>query len=178
MCIRDSSTHGVATPVRGGDLVIARQADSQTMDATNAFDNESIWVFEQLMEPLYAVTADGKGVKPWLATSYDLSKDKLTYTFHLRKGVLFHNGKEMTADDVKFSLDAARNPKAGWGYIDVAIKSVTAKDKYTVVVKTKYPWAPLISDIALFPNDIVPKNYGGETSKQFYTHPIGTGPFK
>ncbi|MDP9255676.1 MAG: hypothetical protein M3Q31_03855, partial [Actinomycetota bacterium] len=40
------STHGAATPVRGGDLVIARQADSQTMDATNAFDNESIWVFE------------------------------------------------------------------------------------------------------------------------------------
>jgi peptide/nickel transport system substrate-binding protein len=172
------STHGAATPVRGGDLVIARQADSETMDAPNAFDNESIWVFEQLMEPLYTVTADGKGTKPWLATSYDLSKDKLTYTFHLRKGVLFHNGQEMTAADVKFSLDAARNPKAGWGYIDVAIKSVTVKDKYTVVVKTKYPWAPLISDIALFSNAIVPKNYAGQTSKQFYTHPIGTGPFK
>ena len=164
--------------MKGGDLIIARQADSQGMDAQNAFDNESIWVFEQLMEPLYTVTADGKSVKPWLATGYDLSKDKLTYTFHLRKGVKFHNGKEMTADDVKFSLDAARTPKAGWGYIDVAIKSVTVKDKYTVVVKTKYPWAPLIADIALFSNDIVPKNYGGETEKQFYTHPVGTGPFK
>ena len=57
------------------------------MDNTAAFDNESIWVFQQLMETLYTVTPDGKGVKPWLATSYDLSPDKLTYTFHLRKGV-------------------------------------------------------------------------------------------
>ena len=74
----------------------------------------------------------------------------------------------MTADDVKFSIDAARNPKTGWGYIDVAIKSVTVKDKYTVVIKTKYPWAPLVADIALFNNAILPKNYGGKTKKAFY----------
>ena len=67
------------------------------MDATSVFDNESIWVFEQIFETLYTVTPDGKSVKPWLATSYDLSKDKLTYTFHLRKGVKFHNGQR---DDV------------------------------------------------------------------------------
>jgi peptide/nickel transport system substrate-binding protein len=172
------SARGAATPVRGGDLVIARSQDSTDMDATNVFDNESIWIFEQIMEPLYTVTADGKDVKPWLATSYDLSQDKLTYTFHLRHGVLFHNGNEMTSADVKFSIDAARNPKVGWGYIDAAIKSVTAKDKYTVVIKTKYKWAPLVADIALFSNAIVPKNYGGKTKKEFYTAPVGTGPFK
>ncbi len=127
------------------------------MDATSVFDNESIWVFEQIMEPLYTVTADGKGVKPWLATSYTLSPDKKTYTFKLRQGVKFHNGKEMTSADVKFSIDAARDPKTGWGYIDTAIKNVVAKDKYTVVVKTKYQWAPLLADLALFSNAIVPK---------------------
>ena len=166
------------TPTPGGNLVIARTTDSFTMDNTAAFDNESIWVFQQLMETLYTVTPDGKSVKPWLATSYDLSPDKLTYTFHLRKGVKFHTGQEMTADDVKFSIDAARNPKTGWGYIDVAIKSVTVKDKYTVVIKTKYPWAPLVADIALFNNAILPKNYGGKTKKAFYDAPVGTGPFK
>ena len=65
----------------------------------------------------------------------------------------------MTADDVKFSIDGARNPKTGWGYIDIAIKSVTVKDKYTVVIKTKYQWAPMVADIALFNNSIIPKNY-------------------
>jgi peptide/nickel transport system substrate-binding protein len=172
------STRTTATPVAGGNVVIARTTDSFTMDNTSAFDNESIWVFQQLMETLYTVTPDGKSVKPWLATSYDLSPDKLTYTFHLRKGVKFHTGQEMTASDAKFSIDAARNPKTGWGYIDVAIKSVTVKDKYTLVIKTKYPWAPLVADIALFNNAILPKNYGGKTKKAFYAAPVGTGPFK
>ncbi len=173
-----ASARTSATPTPGGDLVIARTSDSTTMDPRGAFDNEAIWVFQQLYETLYVVTPDGKGVKPWLATSYDLSPDKLTYTFHLRKGVKFHNGQEMTADDVKFSIDGARNPKTGWGYIDVAIKSVTVKDKYTVVIKTKYQWAPLVADIALFNNSIIPKNYAGKTEKEFFAAPIGTGAFK
>jgi peptide/nickel transport system substrate-binding protein len=173
-----ASARPAATPVAGGDVVIARTADSQSMDATSIFDNESIWVFEQLMEPLYQVTPDGKDVKPWLATSYDLSPDKLTYTFHLRHGVFFHTGKEMTSKDVKFSIDAAKQPKAGWSFIDVAIKSVTAKDKYTAVIKTKYKWAPLIADLALFNNDIVPANYDGKSKADFYKAPVGTGPFK
>jgi peptide/nickel transport system substrate-binding protein len=173
-----ASARTSATPTPGGDLIIARTTDSVTMDNTGAFDNESIWVFQQLVETLYTVTPDGKQVKPWLATSYDLSPDKLTYTFHLRKGVKFHTGQEMTAADVKFSIDQARNPKTGWGYIDVAIKSVTVKDKYTVVIKTKFPWAPLVADIALFNNAILPKNYGGKTKKAFYEAPVGTGPFK
>ncbi|MDX6563074.1 MAG: peptide/nickel transport system substrate-binding protein, partial [Gaiellales bacterium] len=103
-----ASAQSEVTPTKGGDLIIARTADSSTMDATSAFDNEAIWVFEQAMETLYTVTPDGKDVKPWLATSYTLSPDKLTYTFKLRHGVLFHTGKEMTAADVKFSIDAAR----------------------------------------------------------------------
>jgi peptide/nickel transport system substrate-binding protein len=172
------ATSAAGTPVHGGDLVIARTQDSTSMDATSVFDNESIWVFEQIMEPLYTVTADGKNVKPWLATGYTLSKDKKTYTFQLRKGVLFHNGNEMTSADVVFSINAARNTKDGWGYIDTAIKSVAAKGKYQVVVTTKFQWAPLLADIALFSNAIVPKNYDGKTKAQFYTAPVGTGPFK
>ena len=173
-----ASAQTKATPTPGGDVVIARTADSLSMDATAVFDNESIWVFEQMMETLYTVTADGKDVKPWLATSYELSADKTAYTFHLRKGVKFHTGKEMTADDVKFSIDAARTTKGGWSGIDIAIKSVTVKDKYTVVVKTKYKWSPMVADLALFSNAIVPKNYGGKTKKAFYDAPVGTGPFK
>ena len=51
------ATSAAGTPVHGGDLVIARTQDSTSMDATSVFDNESIWVFEQIMEPLYTVTA-------------------------------------------------------------------------------------------------------------------------
>ncbi|MDX6551531.1 MAG: peptide/nickel transport system substrate-binding protein [Gaiellales bacterium] len=163
---------------RGGDVIIARTQESLGMDNTAVFDNESIWIFQQMFESLYTVSEDGKSVKPWLATGYDLSPDQLTYTFHLRKGVKFHTGQEMTSADVKFSIDAARQPDNGWAFIDSAIKKVDAPDPYTVVVTTKYKWAPLVADIALFNNAVLPKDYGGMTKKQFYDAPVGTGPFK
>jgi ABC-type dipeptide transport system, periplasmic component len=72
--------------VHGGNLVIARTADSQSMNNTTVFDNESIWVFEQIFQTLYTVTPNGKGVQPMLATSYTVSADKKTYTFTLRSG--------------------------------------------------------------------------------------------
>jgi len=164
-------------PQSGGSVVIDRVADSQSMDKTTVFDNESIWVFEQIMEPLYTVTKDGQGVEPWLATSYTLSPDKLTYTFKLRPGVKFSNGQAMTSADVKFSIDEARKESQGWGFLDVAIKDIEAPSPDTVVIHTKYPWSPLLADIALFANAVIPNNYGGETKDQFYQHPVGTGPF-
>jgi len=174
-----SSSGGTAGgPVHGGNLVIARTADSQSMNNTTVFDNESIWIFEQIMQPLYTVTPNGKGVMPWLATGYTVSPNKKAYTFTLRKGVKFSNGKPMTSADVKFSIDQASAAAKGWGYINTAIKSVTAPSPSTVVVNLKYPWAPLLADLSLFSNAIVPANYDGQTETQFYQHPIGTGPFK
>jgi peptide/nickel transport system substrate-binding protein len=173
----ESEAPAEGQPQSGGDLTIARVADSTSMDKTTVFDNESIWVFQQVMESLFAVTPDGKDVEPWLAESYELSDDQLTWTIKLRQGVLFHNGQEMTSADVKFSIDEASAVKGGWEWINAAIESVEAPDPYTVVIKTKYPWSPMLADLALFNNGIIPKDYAGETKEQFYEHPIGTGPF-
>ena len=171
-------THAADTPKRGGSLTIARIEDSQSFDKTTVFQNESIWLAEQINEPLYLAGDDGKTLKPWLATAYTESKDGLTYTFTLRKGVKFSTGKPMTSADVKFSIDDARaQAKTGWGYLDAAIKSVAAPNPSTVVFHLKFKWAPFLADIALFANGIIPKNFNGETRTQFYKHPIGTGPF-
>ncbi len=165
-------------PVKGGNLVFARTEDLLTLDPANMTDNESIWTAETLYETLYAATPDGKHLKPWLATGYTLSHNQLVWTFHLRHGVRFQNGKPMTSADVKFSINRvsakASNPFA---FIDAAIKSITTPNKYTVVITTRYPWAPLLADVALFANSIIPNNYGGESQAQFFKHPIGTGPF-
>jgi peptide/nickel transport system substrate-binding protein len=166
------------TPVKGGNLTFAAVQDAQSMNATTVFDNNSIWIFEQIYQTLYTVTNDGKGVKPWLATSYTMSSDKKTYTFQLRKGVKFSNGKPMTSADVKFSIDQNRKATQGWAYLDSAISSVDAPSPDTVVIHLKFPWAPLLADLSIFANGIVPNNYGGETENEFYQHPIGTGPFK
>jgi peptide/nickel transport system substrate-binding protein len=165
-------------PVKGGDLVIARTADSQSMNNTTVFDNESIWIFEQIFQTLYTVTPNGKGVQPMLATGYKVSADKKTYTFTLRPGVKFSTGQPMTSADVKFSIDQASAAAKGWGYINTAIKSVAAPTPSTVVVTLKYPWAPLLADLSLFSNGIVPANYGGKSETAFYNAPVGTGPFK
>jgi peptide/nickel transport system substrate-binding protein len=166
-----------ATPKRGGHLKIARIEDSQSFDKTNVFQNESLWLIQQINEGLYTVTSDGKSVRPWLATSYTVSKDGKRYTFKLRPGVRFSNGQPMTAEDVKFSIDDARNPKRGWAFLDVAIKNVQAPDPQTVVINLKYPWAPFLADVALFSNGIIPKNFGGKSRDEFYKRPVGTGPF-
>ena len=126
---------------------------------------------------MYTVDNDGKNVHPYLATDYTLSPDKLTWTFTLRDGVKFSDGTPLTADDVVFSIDRARKSTLGLGYIDVAIKSVTATDASTVVITTKYPWAPLLADISLFTNGIMPNDFGGKSEEEFFAAPVGTGPF-
>jgi peptide/nickel transport system substrate-binding protein len=173
-----SSSASAGAPVHGGNLVFAAVQDAQSMNATTVFDNNSIWIFEQIFQPLYTVSNNGKGEIPWLATGYTVSANKKVYTFHLRPGVKFSNGKPMTSADVKFSIDQNRKATKGWAYLDTAIKSVQAPSPETVVVNLKYPWAPILADLSLFANGIVPNNYGGETEAAFYTHPIGTGPFK
>ena len=168
---------GASKPKRGGSITIARIEDSQSFDKTNVFQNESIWITEQINEPLYLAANDGKTLRPWLATSNTMAKNGKTYTFKLRPGVKFSNGKTMTSADVKFSIDDARAQAKGWGYLDAAIKSITTPNPSTVVFHLKYRWAPFLADIGLFANGIIPKNFGGESRKAFYKHPVGTGPF-
>lgn len=174
-----SSTSSAGSgPVHGGNLVFNNPQDAQSMDESTVFDNNSIWILEQITQPLYTVTSNGKGVMPWLATGYKESADGLTYTFTLRKGVKFSTGQPMTSADVKFSLEQTMAASSGWGYIDAAIKSVDDPTPSKVVVNLKYKWAPLLADLSLFANGIVPNNYGGKTAAQFYQAPVGTGPFK
>jgi len=172
------SGRAAGAPARGGTLVFARTGDILTLDPTQMTDNESIWTAENIYDTLYVASPDGKTLEPWLATGYTLSPDHLTWTFHLRKEVRFQNGRPMTSADVKFSIERvaakASNPFA---FINAAIASIDTPGPYTLVIRTKYPWAPLLADVALFANGVIPANYGGETEAQFFRHPIGTGPF-
>ena len=166
------------TPVHGGKLTFAAVQDAQSMNKSTVFDNNSIWIFEQIFQQLYTVSPDGKSVVPQLATGYKVSSDKKTYTFTLRPGVKFSNGQPMTSKDVKFSIDQNTKASQGWGFINTAIKSTSAPSPDTFVVHLKYPWAPLLADLSIFANGIIPDNYAGKSETAFYNAPIGTGPFK
>jgi len=84
----------------------------------------------------------------------------------------------MTSKDVKFSIDHNTKAAQGWGFINTAIKSTDAPSPDTFVVHLKYPWAPLLADLSIFANGIIPDNYAGKSETAFYNAPIGTGPFK
>ncbi len=84
-------------PVRGGNLVFANPQDAQSMDESTIFDNNSIWILEQIFQPLYTVTDNGKGVEAVARDRLHRVGDGLTYTFTLRKGVKFSTGQPMTS---------------------------------------------------------------------------------
>ncbi|MEV8545491.1 ABC transporter substrate-binding protein [Streptomyces sp. NPDC051572] len=173
----DSSGDGSGKAAKGGSVLVVRDKDSVSFDKTMVFSNASTWVYVQIYETLTIGGKDGKTVEPWLATGWTQSTDKLTWTFALRKDVTFSDGTAMTSADVKFSIDEASSTKGGWEFINSAIDKVTAPDPHTLVITTKYPWAPLLADLACPSNGIIPKNYGGRGKKAFYEAPTGTGPF-
>lgn len=128
----------------------------------------------------------GKTIIPDLAHSWDISKDGTTYTFMLRKGVLFHDGAELTAADVKATFDRIAKPPQGISIprsiLFKAVSGITAPDKYTVQFKLGEPRPPnfIMSAIASGWNVIVRKKTLEDNNydlRKVQIYP-GTGPFR
>src|SRR5262245_25928870 len=119
---------GAQAATRGGTLVYARNADSLFLDPVLNDRNVDIWILTNLYDTLLQPTPDGKGVVPGLATSYQVADDGLSFTLTLRSGTKFSDGSPITAGDVKWTLDRARNPKNGiWSFTLESIDSVEVK---------------------------------------------------
>jgi peptide/nickel transport system substrate-binding protein len=162
---------------RGGTLRFARSIAPTTLDPANTIIAGDIYTLDKVLEPLYITNPAGHLV-PWLATGYTLSADHRSFTFTLRPGVKFSDGKPLVADDVVFSVNRARTNAAGpLSFLDSAITSIEAKGTGEVVFKLSEPWAPFLSDISVFANAVLPADFGGQTEKEFFNAPVGTGPF-
>jgi len=176
-----------AAATQGGKLVFARYADSLLLDPVYNDANVDIWVLTNLYDTLFLPTDDGKDVQPGLATAWQAADDGLTYTITLRQGVKFADGTPLTADDVKWSLDRAANPKNGiWNFLLASVDTVAVTAPDTITIKLKQPDPVLIKALATFNTAILPqKAYEAspgatdeEKAKAFAEHPLGTGPFK
>jgi peptide/nickel transport system substrate-binding protein len=128
----------------------------------------------------------GKTIIPDLAHSWEIAKDGKTYTFHLRQGVQFHDGAELTAEDVKATFDRIHKPPEGVSIprsiLFRAVSEITAPDKYTVQFKLSEPRPPsfIMSAIASGWNVIVRKKTLEDNNynlRKLVTYP-GTGPFR
>ena len=102
----------VGTPKRGGTLLGAQEVDPISLDPHTNSNLSALQGYEHAYEGL--TTYDERmNVVPALATRWEISGDGMTYTFHLREGVRFHNGQTMTADDVQYSINRVLTPKHG-----------------------------------------------------------------
>ncbi|MBI2359781.1 MAG: ABC transporter substrate-binding protein [Deltaproteobacteria bacterium] len=172
-------------------------ADSRTLRyATTSFGEEnldptvtsitaSLGIAGPLWDWLTEVAADGK-LQPALATGWKLSGDGLSWVFRLRQGVKFHDGRELTAEDVQFTLmEAFRRPEAKSSravQFRKGIKDVKAVDRYTVSVQTASPWPTFPHDVSNQPGIegiVLPKHYVQKVGwAGFAKRPIATGPWK
>src|SRR5215208_3980700 len=115
------------TPTAGGSVNMGIVADVQSFDPPIPGDNMSNWTMLNIYDQVLRVAKNGQEVEPCLAESYDLSDDLLTYTFHLRPGVVFHDGTPLKASDVKYCLDrVAFAEDSGWLSLFTAVESTEA----------------------------------------------------
>ncbi len=171
----------VGAQKKGGVLRVGNLGEPPTLDAhwTTATITEVLT--NHLYEGLYSLDAKSQPI-PMLAESMpSVSPDGLTYTFKLRQGIKFHNGKEMTSDDVVPSLNrwGAQSTYGKAVYAQVA--GVRAVDKYTVEMKLKEPSCIIVISLAIpnnfaaiYPKEVAEKFKPAEKATEW----IGTGPFK
>jgi len=152
-------------------------------------DFASSTALANIYDTLIFPTADG-GTAPWLAESWDLSPDGTTYTFHLRKGVKFHDGTELVASDVVYSYNRLHTIGEGYAYLVSGVTSVEAPDDSTVVFTLEQPsglFVPSLARLYILNEDLVRANtvaegaYAaeGDYGKQWLlTNDAGSGPYR
>jgi len=171
--------------------------DPETLDVQLTTDSYTIPLncFDRLVE---TDTVDGEAqIVPGLAESWEISDDGLTYTFHLRQGVTFHNGDPFTADDVVFTVNRMMDPKTLAKNTDIyydivegatqfyngeadSVSGVTALDDYTVQFQLVEAYAPFLSCLAT-PGGSIYNRESTEGVDDFGVNPavcFGTGPFQ
>ncbi len=171
-----------AGPAKGGTAVIAIDADPDTLnlglstayavgDVCAKIYNALIWIDSSF------------NIKPSLAESWSISPDALVYTFKLRSGVTWHDGKPFSSADVKYTYEEILgkfHPRSA--ALIKRMKSIEAPDANTLVITLNAPYAPLLLQLNVFEAPILAKHvYDGQgdvTKNPANLKPVGTGPFK
>jgi peptide/nickel transport system substrate-binding protein len=174
---RRASAQG-ATPVTGGTLKVGLSADPAELDPHKTQLTAAWHVLEHVYNGLVTTNEALEPVGA-LAEDWEISEDGLTYTFNLRQGVKFHNGREFVGDDVKYSLERILDPATASPNISdlSSVDTIEVPDPATVVVTLKAPDSSFLAklmgtSIAIVPKEVVEEN--GDLMQVM----VGTGPFK
>ncbi|MBI2908424.1 MAG: hypothetical protein HYX92_12325 [Chloroflexi bacterium] len=173
-------------PRQGGTLSVGIGADPPSLDAHREQTPYTFAITANTFNGLvkYDVHAWPEvKVVPDLATKWESSQDGKVHTFHLAKGVKFHDGSPLVAEDVKFSFDRIRDPKVGLASSPrrnqlAGVANIDTPDDYTIKVTMKNPQASFFSLIAAFYFSVMPKRLVLERRGDMTKTVVGSGPFK
>jgi len=181
------------TPTNGGDIIVTYKDDIATLDPAIGYDWQNWSMINSLFSRLVDYKPGTTELGPALADSYDVSDDGKVYTFKLHPGVKFTNGREVTAADVKWSIERAVNPKTqgpGAGFFHSIVGAdkmtagtaetmdgITAVDDHTVKFTLSQPDATFLNVLALNFASVVPKEAVEAAGGDFGKHPLGSGAF-
>lgn len=177
-CSGDKNEAGSATentlsgkPVEGGSIRVGISQDLDSLDPHKAVAAGTKEVLFNIYEGLVKPDKDGNLTEA-VASSYEVSEDAKVYTFTLRDGVKFHNGNDVTAEDVKYSIDRCADTSNGEPLVSAysIVESVNILDEKTVEIRLTEPNTEFL---AYMTTAIIPKDY-----EELETAPVGTGPFK
>lgn len=162
-----------------------------TLDPAFAKNQSIMWPVHQIYNTLVEIDS-GLNLVPSVARSWNISEDRLTYTFHLRNDVYFHDneaftggkGRRMTAADVAYSLqriiDKHTASSGAWIFNDRVdtTEGFTAPNDSTFQLKLLRPFHPILGILSMQYCSIVPREVVEKYGKDFRRHPCGTGPFQ
>ena len=190
---REASSQATQVPAIGGTYRRPLGQDPSSLDPAKIADVYGVAVANQIFDGLVAFDAH-LNVVPALAQSWSASRDGLVWTFHLRKGVQFHNGREMAAEDIVYSLSRLLDPAVGSpnGLLLDKVKGaaefragttkvlegIKAINRYNIEVSLSEPFVPFISILGMAHTSIVPRDEVERLGPDFGTAPVGTGPFR
>ncbi|MBI2569864.1 MAG: ABC transporter substrate-binding protein [Candidatus Schekmanbacteria bacterium] len=186
----ESSTTRATSAAQRKVFVYGGGGDAVGLDPAREDDGESFKVCDNIYDTLVQYAEETTEIEPGLAESWEISADGLTYTFHLRKAVQFHDGAPLNANAVVFSFrrqgDAAHpfhhvgGPYKYWGNMNMSriIASIDALDELTVRFTLTVAEAPFLADLAMSFASIVSPAAVEKWGAEFSRHPVGTGPFQ
>ncbi|MEE4605385.1 MAG: ABC transporter substrate-binding protein, partial [Desulfobacteraceae bacterium] len=179
---------------QGGTMIVTYKDDISTLDPAIGYDWQNWSMIKALFNGLMDYEAGTYNLEPDLAKSFTISPDGKIYTFKLREDVKFHNGRKLTAEDIKFSIERAINPKTqspGQGFFwsikgfdemvagkTTQLSGMTVIDPYTLKIELSRPDATFLHVMAINFAFAVPKEEVEKYGQDFGKHPVGTGAFK
>jgi peptide/nickel transport system substrate-binding protein len=193
-CSRHAETTATFTPGRPlvsdvhpvqGDWVVQRiGSDIDSLNPVILESSDGQAISSEINEGLLQLNNYTLKLEPCLAESYEISPDQLTYTFHLRHGVKWHDGQPFTADDVKYTYDRIQDPTVDAAQTRVYfanIKSCDVLDPYTIrfiATERYFKTLETLGEFGIVPKHVFENSDPNFNQNPFGRHPIGTGPYK